>query len=181
MQSDPRYPWELLIYQAYKGEMPEVTKEAIQSTYPYNLKEEILEENAKQLAQGLHPDQSATEKSNQEHAILEKLESSHHEDTPDWRRTLKDARERLLPMLKSMKRDEIMVACREHCRMIAELWDLMSDKEKEDYAEWHAVNIRDLGLEAKLIDILASPECLKIPLRCTGCPVCQEEGVPYNG
>jgi hypothetical protein len=181
LQSDPRYPWGLLIYQAYKGEITGVSKEAIQSTYPYNLKEEILEENAKILAQGLHPDRSATEKSNQEHAILEELESSHHDDTPDWRGTLKDARERLLPMLKSMKRDEIMVACREHCRMIAELWDLMSDKEKADYAEWHAVNIRDLGLEAKLIDILASPECLKIPLRCTGCPVCQEEVAPYNG
>jgi hypothetical protein len=78
-------------------------------------------------------------------------------------------------MLKGMKREEVMIACREHCRMIAELWDLMSDKDKADYAGWHAVHIRDLGLEAKLIDILASPECLKIPLRCTGCPVCQEE------
>jgi hypothetical protein len=51
-----------LIYQAYKGDFPEVTKEFIQSAYPYNLKEEILAENAKILAQGLHPDKSATER-----------------------------------------------------------------------------------------------------------------------
>jgi hypothetical protein len=58
---------------------------------------------------------------------------------------------------------------------------LTNGVDKADYEECHAVRIRDLGLEAKLIDILASPECLEIPLRCTGCPVCQEEGVPYSG
>jgi hypothetical protein len=98
-QSDPRFPWGFLICQAYRGNVPTITKEEIRSAYPYNLKGEILEENAKILAQGLHPDPSAVEKSNKEHAILEDLESSHHDEKPDWLGTMQDARERLLPMI----------------------------------------------------------------------------------
>jgi hypothetical protein len=179
--SDPRYRWGWMIYQTYLGNTPTVTKEEISSMYPYSLKEAIREENAKILAQGLHPDPTLTAKSNKEQAILEDLESSHHEAAPDCIGTITGARKRLLQILRSKNKKEIMTACREHSRMMAEMWDVMSDEAKEAYGTWHADHIRDKGLGVALLDILASPECLKIPLRRTGCPICQEKGIPYNG
>jgi hypothetical protein len=94
--SDPRCKCGWMTYQAYRGNTPTITKEEIFSTYPYSLKEAILEVNAKILAQGLHPDPTATEKSKKERAILERLESSHHDGTPDCLVIMRDARERLL-------------------------------------------------------------------------------------
>jgi hypothetical protein len=81
---DPRHEWGNMIYNAYRGNTPDITKELIRQAYPYSIKETILEEYAKILAQGLHPDLSATEKSDREHAIPEEQESSHHEASPDW-------------------------------------------------------------------------------------------------
>jgi hypothetical protein len=64
---------------------------------------------------------------------------------------------------------------------MAEMWDLMSDEAKATYADWYTENIRDKGMDAALIDILVFPECLKIPIRCTGCQICQESCIPCNG
>jgi hypothetical protein len=180
-QADPRYAWGSMIFNAYKGDTPTITKGEILSAYPYRLKEIAQEENAMILAQELHPDPSSTAQSDRKHAILEELESSHHDCTPDWKRTIAEARVNLTKTLIDKNPEEIMRACQEHHRTMAEMWEVMNKAARDAYVYWHEGVIREQELKAKLIDILASLECLKIPLRCSGCSVCQEEGIPFNG
>jgi hypothetical protein len=144
------------------------------------LKAAILQEQARVLAQGVHTDTETAAISEQQHACLEYLEIAHHEGHVDWKATLENSRQALLEMIRSKSKDAISLACREHVRNISELWDLMSEADREAHEQWHTENIRHPGLDTKLIDILASVEVQKILLKCSGCPICQEAGTAFN-
>jgi hypothetical protein len=78
-------------------------------------------------------------------------------------------------------KEELMIACREQIMTISETWNLLSEEDKTAYNKWHTEHIPALGLKAKLIGIIASPEAKKILLRHMSCPICQGEGIPFHG
>jgi hypothetical protein len=64
--------------------------------------------------------------------------------------------------------------------MVSEMWDLVNETDRAAHDQWNSVNINTPDLHAKLIDIIASVEAQKIPLKCSLCPICQDSAVSYN-
>jgi hypothetical protein len=61
------------------------------------------------------------------------------------------------------------------------MWGAVDEMALEAYEAWNASGIRPNGLQAPLIDRIASIEAQKISLKHGECPICQEAGVPFHG
>jgi hypothetical protein len=136
-----RFEWGPVIYHAYLGQKEPTPARAIAHLYPPSLQTGVVEEQERILAQSFHPDPDATDFSAREHEILENLESSHHDATPNWLNTIQERKNALLRVIKSRDKHEIALACREHIRTISDMWDLLTDEAKAACEQWNDVKI----------------------------------------
>jgi hypothetical protein len=93
-----------MIYQAYLNRAV-VPYSEIQATYPKNVTAEVLEPQARILAQGVQLDPETTALSAQEHEVMEALESGDHDEQHSWLATYQSHRTELLKVIRDGNKD----------------------------------------------------------------------------
>jgi hypothetical protein len=179
-KNDPRFTWGMLIYEAYHDNKAFPIEE-YHLRYPTNLRAEMRDEAAMIQAHSAEATQESIDESNREQLIREELET--HEDLlqpPDFIREIQQRKDHLLRVIREDTPEKISYEIREHIRRMSHLWESMTTDQKAMYEQWHATNIKEPGLKTKLIDIIASLEARKIPIKHFGCPICRENGDDYH-